>query len=105
MPKIVTTSKLLKVLEQLGFTEVRHHAGHVMLRQPKTRTVLALPATGKYVPEVHLKMVLRQVEGQGIASRKTFLELLEKRSPSKNERSHSTGVASMKPTLKGLTAS
>jgi len=73
----VSTKEFLKMLEALGFEQVRSgKGGHVIYRHSETGLLASLPTKSDEVPAIVARAITRQIEDYDIASRDKMEEIL-----------------------------
>lgn len=77
MRKVARTRDMLKVLHDLGFSEVLLRGSHIALQHAETGLVVSLPAGRNEVPIAITMSIVRQLENYGIASRQEFQQFLD----------------------------
>lgn len=76
--KVLTASKIARILEQLGFTEVRGAGSHLVLKHPSTGLMLSIPQTGGKLSPVHLRTVESQLLNFHIVSEQKWNQMLRR---------------------------
>jgi predicted RNA binding protein YcfA (HicA-like mRNA interferase family) len=68
---------LLRVMEGLGFLEVRHSGSHVIYKHNGSGLVVTLPGGRRKIPMGIALAIIRQIENYEISSREDILEKLK----------------------------
>jgi predicted RNA binding protein YcfA (HicA-like mRNA interferase family) len=79
MRKEVSARALLQILKELGFVELRHTAGHVLIRHRDKKLVVTLPSGNQLVAPSIVQGILRQIENFNIESREELAKRMERR--------------------------